>query len=144
LDASRARKGDDHSVTLTFSRDGIERTIWNVSRVWSLLKDLDDLFIARINQTACDEPTVAAPATQAESKPALQASPPSDAGLALIRHIDVLGEAEDRLIGLMMIVDGIADCRQSSALSRTAGDIHTLVTQVRDELNALHEGAQHG
>lgn len=127
-------------IQVRMRRETAERIVWLGSLVCTALSDLDDRTIARINQTACDEPTVAAPATRGESKPALQASPPSDAGLALIRHIDVLGEAEDRLLILSRMADGIADRNESSAFSRAIGDVQGLVSSVRNALNAKHEG----
>jgi hypothetical protein len=55
LDAGRAVRSDNETVTLNFRRSKIDRTIWLASKVADVLADLDDLLVTRINRLAVDE-----------------------------------------------------------------------------------------
>lgn len=66
------------------------------------------------------------------------------AALDVIDLIDELGEAEDRLTALMLMVDGMPDRGQSSAFSRVVGDVQLLVAKVHDALDEQQKAARHG
>lgn len=118
----------DGYVSVTMKREELEQLDFAVYEVHRRAKALNETY------QAIDLVEEAAPAKAPTRRGAVAE------GIHLIRHIDELGEAEDRLIALQLMVDGMADRNQSSAFSLTVGDIHGLVTGVRDSLCARHEG----
>lgn len=116
----------DGMVSITLRLDELEQLDFAVYEVHRRAKALNETY------QAIEIAEEAAPA-KAPTRRAAVAD-----GVHLIRHIDELGEAEDRLIALQLMIDGMADRDQSSAFSLTVGDIQGLVTGVRDALNAQH------
>ena len=132
LNADRGRQ-DGQTVTLKFNSSDIEQTIWLASTIWSALDRLNDRVLDRLNQTPVE--TKPDPVVRALVHPTVDSK-----GIDVIGHINVLGEAEDRLTILQTMVDGMADRTISSAFSYAVGDVQGLVTSVRNALNAQHEG----
>lgn len=131
LDANRAHPGKD-AVTLRLRLDAIERTIWLVSTVWRSLSDLDDRILARLNETAWDEANVERKATTIVET------------VDKVDKIDRLRNALDRVDVLSALARQLPK-GHASPFERVIGDVHDLVCEVHNSLDAEHrQEAQHG